>query len=267
MSSEIPGRITRGEEARPAPEESEAQRARIEKLEKDALALASKNDRLVTALTTARSQLVELREQVEEMTKPPTSYAMFLAAHPDRTVDVLSSGRKLRLATTRDIATNSLRPGQERRLDEAMVVGRGEYETTGASVTVKERIDEARVLVARRSDDERVLRLSGRLQADTVRIGDALTADTRTGFAYEKIHPSEVEELMLEEIPDVGYTDIGGLRDQIEQIRDAVELPFLHPDLYREHGLKPPKGLLLYGPPGREKTLIAKAVANSLAEA
>ena len=268
MSSEIPGRITRGEEARPAPEESEAQRARIEKLEKDALALASKNDRLVTALTTARSQLVELREQVEEMTKPPTSYAMFLAAHPDRTVDVLSSGRKLRLATTRDIATNSLRPGQELRLNEAMVVvGVGEYENTGEIVTVKERIDEARVLVAGRSDDERVLRLSGRLQADTVRIGDAPTADTRTGFAYEKIPRSEVEELMLEEIPDVGYTDIGGLRDQIEQIRDAVELPFLHPDLYREHGLKPPKGLLLYGPPGCGKTLIAKAVANSLAEA
>src|SRR5690625_4437627 len=268
MSSEIPGRINRGEQAGPAPEESEAQRARIEKLEKDALALASKNDRLVTALTTARSQLVELREQVEEMTKPPTSYAMFLAAHPDRTVDVLSSGRKLRLATTRDVATNSLRPGQELRLNEAMVVvGVGEYENTGEIVTVKERIDEARVLVAGRSDDERVLRLSGRLQAETVRIGDALTADTRTGFAYEKIHRSEVEELMLEEIPDVGYTDIGGLRDQIEQIRDAVELPFLHPDLYREHGLKPPKGLLLYGPPGCGKTLIAKAVANSLAEA
>src|SRR5690625_7967773 len=132
MSSEIPGRITRGEEARPAAEESEAQRARIEKLEKDALALASKNDRLVTALTTARSQLVELREQVEEMTRPPSSYAIYLGSHPDGTVDVLSSGRKLRLALTRDINPSSLREGQELRLNEAMVVvGVGEYEGHG----------------------------------------------------------------------------------------------------------------------------------------
>src|SRR5699024_2664051 len=139
MSSEIPGRITRGEEARPAPEESEAQRARIEKLEKDALALASKNDRLVTALTTARSQLVELREQVEEMTKPPTSYAMFAPAHPAVPLDVPPSGRTPRLATTRDIATHSLRPGQELRLNEAIVaVGVGEYENTAEIVTRKE---------------------------------------------------------------------------------------------------------------------------------
>ncbi len=264
MSTEIPGRITAENAPAGKPQKSEE----FEKLQKEALTLAEKNDRLVAALNSARSQLVELRDQVEEMTKPPSSYALFLKAHPDRTVDVLSSGRKLRLATTRDIATHSLREGQELRLNEAMVVvGVGEYENTGEIVTVKEHIDDYRVLVVGRSDDERVLRLSGRLRAEKVRVGDALTADTRTGFAYEKIHRSEVEELMLEEIPDVTYTDIGGLGDQIEQIRDAVELPFLHPDLYREHGLKPPKGLLLYGPPGCGKTLIAKAVANSLAEA
>ncbi len=263
MSSEIPGRV--GAEETPA---SVLTAEDVDKLRKDAMALAAKNDRLVNALTQARSQLLDLREQVEEMTKPPSSYAIFLAAHPDRTVDVLSSGRKLRLATTRDIATQSLRAGQELRVNEAMVVvGVGGYEDTGEIVTVKEHLDPERVLVVGRSDDERVLRLSGDLRKEKVRVGDALTADVRAGFVYEKIDRSEVEELMLEEVPDVTYTDIGGLADQIEQIRDAVELPFLHPELYREHGLKPPKGLLLYGPPGCGKTLIAKAVANSLAEA
>lgn len=263
MSSEIPGRVSA--EETPA---SVLTAEDVDKLRKDAMALAAKNDRLVNALTQARSQLVDLREQVEEMTKPPSSYAIFLAAHPDRTVDVLSSGRKLRLATTRDIATQSLRAGQELRVNEAMVVvGVGGYENTGEIVTVKEHLDPERVLVVGRSDDERVLRLSGDLRKEKVRLGDALTADVRAGFVYEKIDRSEVEELMLEEVPDVTYTDIGGLADQIEQIRDAVELPFLHPELYREHGLKPPKGLLLYGPPGCGKTLIAKAVANSLAEA
>src|SRR5690625_3525801 len=264
MTREIPGRLQpEGDD-----QGSQGLQARVEKLQKEAESLATKNDRLVNALTTARNQLVELREQVEEMSKPPSSYAIFLKAHPDRTVDALSSGRKLRLATTQDIPTHSLRVGQELRLNEAMVVvGVGEYDNTGEIVTVKEHVGKDRVLVVGRSDDERVLRLSGHLIEQKVRIGDALTADVRTGFVYEKIHRSEVEELMLEEVPDVTYTDIGGLRDQIEQIRDAVELPFLHPDLYREHGLKPPKGLLLYGPPGCGKTLIAKAVANSLAEA
>lgn len=263
MTREIPGRLQpEGDD-----QGSQGLQARVEKLQKEAESLATKNDRLVNALTTARNQLVELREQVEEMSKPPSSYAIFLKAHPDRSVDVLSSGRKLRLATTQDIPTHSLRVGQELRLNEAMVVvGVGEYDNTGEIVTVKEHVGKDRVLVVGRSDDERVLRLSGHLIEQKVRIGDALTADVRTGFVYEKIHRSEVEELMLEEVPDVTYTDIGGLRDQIEQIRDAVELPFLHPDLYREHGLKPPKGLLLYGPPGCGKTLIAKAVANSLAE-
>src|SRR5690625_667775 len=253
MSSEIPGRVAPGGGGENPPTPS----TRLEKLQKEAETLAAKNDRLVNALTTARNQLVELREQVEEMSKPPSSYAIFMKAHPDRTVDALSSGRKLRLATTHDIPTHSLKVGQELRLNEAMVgVGVGEYEATGEIVTVKESVDEDRVLVVGRSDDERVLRLSGKLKEDKIRVGDALTADVRTGFVYEKIHRSEVEELMLEEVPDVTYTDIGGLRDQIEQIRDAVELPFLHPHLYREHGLKPPKGLLLYGPPGCGKTLI-----------
>ena len=136
----------------------------------------------------------------------------------------------------------------------------------GELVTVKELLGTSRVLVTGRTDDERVVRLAGALQGGTVKVGDGLTVDGRTGYALEKIPRSEVENLILEEVPDISYSDIGGLASQIEQIRDAVELPFLHPELYREHGLKAPKGILLYGPPGCGKTLIAKAVANSLAK-
>jgi len=165
------------------------------------------------------------------------------------------------------VELEALRPGQEVKLNEAMaLVEAGRYESVGEIVTVKELIGPDRALVIGRADEERVVRLAGPLLDQPLRVGDALTVETRSGFVFERVPRSEVEELILEEVPDISYHDIGGLGPQIEQIRDAVELPFAHPELFREHGLRPPKGVLLYGPPGCGKTLIAKAVARSLAE-
>ncbi len=240
--------------------------ARVRELERQASSLAGQNDRLTSALTAARAQLVEMRAQLAEVAKPPGSYALFDGVNPDGSFDVIASGRKLRVAVIPSVAATSLRPGQEVMLNEAMVVvGVGGFEDVGEVVTVKEVLDAERVLVMGRAEEERVVRLAGPLLESGVRVGDALTVDARNGYSFERIPRSEVEELVLEEVPDVDYADIGGLGPQIEQIRDAVELPFLHPELFREHGLKPPKGLLLYGPPGCGKTLIAKAVAHSLA--
>jgi proteasome-associated ATPase len=239
---------------------------RLRELERQAASLAGQNERLAAALTAARAQLVEMRAQLEEAAKPPGSYAVFDATNADGTLDVMAGGRKLRVAAAPGVDVTRLRPGQEVTLNDAMtVVGVGGYDPVGEVVTVKEVLDDSRVLVVGRAEEERVVRLSGPLQDQRVRVGDALTVDTRSGYTFERVPRSEVEELVLEEVPDVDYSDIGGLGAQIEQIRDAVELPFLHPDLFREHGLKPPKGLLLYGPPGCGKTLIAKAVARSLA--
>jgi proteasome-associated ATPase len=151
-------------------------------------------------------------------------------------------------------------------LNEALtVVEAGGYEQVGELVTVKELLGPDRALVVGRGDEERVVRLAGQVKDGSVRVGDALTVEARSGFVFERVPRAEVEDLVLEEVPDIDYADIGGLGPQIEAIRDAVELPFLHPELFREHGLKPPKGVLLYGPPGCGKTLIAKAVAHSLA--
>ncbi|WP_432533110.1 proteasome ATPase [Kineococcus arenarius] len=227
----------------------------------------AQNDRLAATLRDARDQIVSLKAEVDRLGQPPAQFATFLAAVHDGTADVVSAGRRMRVAVSPAVDLTALRPGQDVMVNEAMnVVAACDYERTGELATVKELLDDGRALVLARADEERVVRLAGPLTDGPLRVGDSLTVDTRSGFAYERIPKAEVEELVLEEVPDIDYTDIGGLGPQIEAIRDAVELPFLHADLFREHGLRPPKGILLYGPPGCGKTLIAKAVANSLAK-
>jgi len=229
--------------------------------------LAVKNERLADALRQARDRIVELQRELQELGKPPGTFATFLQAREDGSVEIISAGRKMHVQAVSAVDVASLRPGQEVKLNETLtVVEAGAYETVGEIVTVKELLGDDRALVVGRADEERVVRLAGAVLDGPVRVGDALTVETRSGFVFERIPRSEVEELVLEEVPDIDYADIGGLGPQIEQIRDAVELPFLHPELFREHGLKAPKGVLLYGPPGCGKTLIAKAVARSLAE-
>ncbi|VEI12377.1 proteasome ATPase [Trueperella bialowiezensis] len=230
--------------------------------------LEEKNDRLATALQQARRRIQDLSTQVEKLSEPPGSTATFISADHDRhEVLALVNGRKMILAASTLIELGNVRPGQELLLNEALVVvGVSSYERVGEIVTVKLVIDSERALVQVHADDERVMRISGRLQDQDVRVGDTVLADTKAGFILEHVERPDVEHLLLEEVPNVSYSDIGGLDSQIEQIKDSVELPFEQPELYREHGLKPPKGVLLYGPPGTGKTLIAKAVATSLAK-
>ncbi|WP_294570140.1 proteasome ATPase [uncultured Arthrobacter sp.] len=245
------------------------------------LATATQNNaRLVGALEAARTEIVRLKAALEKEGAAPFSFATVIQVNVQQpaepgtttqatvqdTADILQSGRKLRVTVSPLINVRQLSPGQEVLLNESLtIVAALGYERAGEIVTVKELLGKDRALVVGRTDDERVIRLSGPLRSQRIRVGDALAVDTKSGYGLEKVARSEVENLVLEEVPDIGYEDIGGLGPQIEQIRDAVELPYLHPDLYREHGLKPPKGILLYGPPGCGKTLIAKAVASSLA--
>jgi proteasome-associated ATPase len=231
-------------------------------------AVTSQNERLTTTLREAREQIITLKEEIDRLAQPPNGYGVFLQAYEDATVDVFTSGRKLRVTMAPGLDATDLQVGQEVRLNEALnVVSATGFERVGEIMTLKEILeDRTRALVVGRTDEERIVHLAGPLRDSPIRAGDALMVEPRSSYAYERIPKSEVEELILEEVPDIAYTDIGGLGPQIEQIRDAVELPFMHSELFAEHRLKAPKGILLYGPPGCGKTLIAKAVAHSLAE-
>jgi proteasome-associated ATPase len=230
--------------------------------------VTSQNERLASTLREARDQIVALKEEVDRLAQPPSGFGIFLSAQEDNTADVFTGGRKMRVNVSPNVDLEELRPGQEVVLNEALniVIAQG-YETVGEVVMLKELLaDSERALVISHADEERIVRLASPLLDQVLRAGDSLLLEPRSGYVYERIPKAEVEELILEEVPDIAYTDIGGLTSQIEQIRDAIELPYLHADLYREHQLRPPKGVLLYGPPGCGKTLIAKAVANSLAK-
>ncbi len=234
----------------------------------DARTTAANNERLAATLREARDQIISLKSEVDRLAQPPASFGVFLAPAEEHTADIYTSGRKMRVSVSPDVDLEALIPGKEVMVNEAMnVVDVLEFDEVGEVVLLKEVLEDGdRGLVVGHGDEESVVRLAHRLREQNLRSGDSLLIDRRVHFAYERIPKLDVEELVLEEVPDIDYSVIGGLSGQIEAIRDAVELPFLHKDLFVEHELKAPKGILLYGPPGCGKTLIAKAVANSLAK-
>ncbi len=226
----------------------------------------AQNGRLAETLRSARAHIADLKSEVERLTKPPHTVGTYLGPGADAGLMVTVQGRKVQVEATEEARSDRLEPGQELLLNDSLqVVAVGRFEDRGELMSIAELLEDGRVLVAGRGDEERIVHLSGRVRDVGVRAGDTLLVDIRSGTATERIDRSEVERLVLEEVPDVTYDDIGGLDQQIDAIRDAIELPYLHADRFRDYGLRPPKGILLYGPPGCGKTMIAKAVAGSLA--
>ena len=247
---------------------------RIEMLEEKLLeargALAqsrSNNEKLTITIQQTRDQIAALRDEVEKLTQPPAVYGTFIDFNDDGTVDIFASGRKMRVALHPGLDPGQIDRGNEVVLNESFtVIAVRESDGQGEVVTVKEVLDDRRVLVYGRADEERVVELADSLRQVKLRSGDALLLDMRSNLLVEKLLRQEAEELILEEVPDITYADVGGLDAQIEAITDAVELPYLHRALFNDYDLPAPKGILLYGPPGCGKTLIAKAVANSLSQ-
>lgn len=218
------------------------------------------------ALTRAKDIILSLKEEVEKLAQPPFSFGAVVEVY-DELVDIIVSGRKQRVGVSPDVKASGLVPGQEVVLNEAGCIILAEsFEVTGTVVTLTAILPDGRALVEGHNADTLAVRLAQPLLDMDLKPGDHLLAEPRTAYAYEKLPKTEAEDVVLEEVPDVHYSDIGGLARQVEQIRDAIELPYLHADLFADYDLKPPKGILLYGAPGCGKTLIAKAVANSLAK-
>ena len=227
----------------------------------------TQNEKVTSALKSERDKIEALREEVEKLSQPPATFGVYLATNEDGSVDVFTAGRKMRVNVTPELDLAGLTRGAEVILNEALnVVEVLHPDVAGEVMKVKDKLGDDRVIVIGHGDEELVATLGHALREEPIRAGDPLLIDRRSNVALERLPKEEVEELVLEEIPDVSYEDIGGLETQIEAIRDAVELPFLYSELFKEHQLEPPKGVLLYGPPGCGKTLIAKAVAKSLAD-
>lgn len=225
------------------------------------------NEKLVAMLQEAKQQIELLKEEVDKLCAPPNTYGIFIRPNKDGTSEILVDGRPMRVNVHPNLDPFQLDEGQYVVLNEAFnIIEGGDYNQRGEVCTVIDNLSDSRVIVTGHTDDERVVTLSEPLRRENIKVGDPLMVDPRTQYAFERLPKSTVEEVVLEEIPNVTYDDIGGLGDQIEILRDSVELPYMHPDVFLEHKLRPPKGILLYGPPGCGKTLIAKAVANSLAK-
>ncbi|MBO0894010.1 MAG: proteasome ATPase, partial [Acidimicrobiales bacterium] len=190
----------------------------------------SRNEKLVFTLQQAKEQIAALKEEVEKLTQPPSAYGTFLAENEDGTVDVFTAGRKMRVAVHPEVDPAALQRGAEVVLNESLnVLSVREAEFSGEVVTLKELLDEApvadrhegeqgrpreRAVVVCRADEERVVELSAGLVGETIRPGDSLLMDSRTGLLLERLPRPEVEELVLEEVPDVTYADVGGLDSQ-----------------------------------------------------
>ena len=252
---------------REAPGRSEELEAELARAQDRLDRVVGQNDKLSALLEESREQLGVLREEVEKLTQPPNNFGTVLNRGEDGTVDILTGNRKLRVSAQPSVEVKKLQVGQEVLLNEAFnIIDVRYFEPSGEVLRVRETMDDGRVVVIAHADEERVLNRSELMADVKLRAGEYVRIDPKTSLILEKLDRPEVEELVLEEVPDITYNEVGGLADQIEMIRDTVELPYLHRDLFREYELEPPKGILLYGPPGCGKTLIAKAVANSLAK-
>ena len=240
---------------------------RLYEMTRELMQAHRRNRKLTSTLQEAKEKLEHLKEKVEQLSAPPNNYGAFLQSNDDGTVDIDLSGKRWKVNVDPDINVEQLQKGQEVIVNGVMnIVAVRDFDQQGEVVKVKEMLDDTRIIVNLRADEERVVQISDLLKSEPIRSGDLVLLNHTTGMVMEKLPNAEVQDLMLEEVPDIQYANIGGLNPQIEAIRDAIETPYLYPDEYKEFNLTSPVGILLYGPPGCGKTLIAKAVANNLAE-
>lgn len=227
------------------------------------------NERLEYLLEQAKVKLREMRDEIDRLSQPPSVYASFLHLNDDGTAEVIANGRRMRCNISEDINLDDLHRGRYLVMNEQMVaVEAGPYADAGEICKVLDTLDDGRLIIEGRMDERKIIYLKDGLKVDEdrpLKAGDEVLVDTTSAVAMEYVYKLEAKDQLLETVPDVTYDKIGGVDDAIKTVHDSVELPYKHPEVFAEFELSAPKGILLYGPPGCGKTMIAKAIANSLA--